>query len=220
MSLLKVLDKKGRVKGEVNLSDALTELEIRPWVLHRAVVTEEANRRQGTHAVKNRATVRGGGRKPWRQKKTGRARQGSIRAPHWRHGAVAHGPRPRDYEKHLNKRERRLAMKMAFASRVKAGDVVVLDGLKFDKPKTKAALEILQNLSLADARVLVILPEIDEVVLRSFRNLPNVEVRTAPWRGKEKVQTQPFSARDLLVAEKVLIEKEALRRIEEVWSEI
>ncbi|MCL6623992.1 MAG: 50S ribosomal protein L4, partial [Fimbriimonadales bacterium] len=138
MSVLKVLDTKGKVKGEVSLSDAVTETEIRPWVLHRAVVTEEANRRQGTHSVKNRATIRGGGRKPWRQKKTGRARQGSIWAPHWRHGAVAHGPRPRDYDLDLNKKERRLALRMAFASRVKSGDVVVVDSLTFDKPRTKS----------------------------------------------------------------------------------
>ncbi len=219
MAVLKVLDGKGKVKGEVSLSEVVTDVEVRPWVLHRAVVTEEANQRQGTHSVKNRATIRGGGRKPWRQKKTGRARQGSIRAPHWRHGAVAHGPQPRDYEKGLNKKEKRLALRMAFAARMKAGDVVVIDSLKFDQPKTKLAVEVLENLNLAGEKVLVILPEIDEVVLKSFRNLANVEVRTAPWRGEEgeKVRAQPFSVRDLLVAEKVLVVKDALKRIEEAW---
>ncbi|HWP31709.1 MAG TPA: 50S ribosomal protein L4 [Fimbriimonadales bacterium] len=219
---LKVLDSKGKEKGEITLGEAFAKSTPNKWLLHRVVVAEEANQRQGTHKVLTRAEVRGGGRKPWRQKKTGRARQGSIRAPHWRHGGVVHGPVVRSYAQKINKKEKRLALQEAFVAKVNSNDVVVVDEIRFEEPKTKKAVELLNNVGVNGARTLVILPEYDEMALLSFRNLPNVEVRTAPARPDEKgnaPRTQAFSTRDLLVARKIVVAKEALSRIQEAWSE-
>lgn len=223
---IQVVDASGKKKGTHKLSDALTDVRVLAPVLHRAVVAEQANKRQGTQSTKTRAEVRGGGRKPYRQKKTGRARQGSIRAPHYAHGGVTHAPKPRSYEQKVNRKERRLAILGALKSRFEAGDVIVVDSISFDAPKTKQAVQFLDSIGAVARRVLVVVPEVEDAVVRSFRNLRNdptrrVEVRTAPAsvsRGDERVRTQAFSARDVLLAHKIVITQDALKRIEEVWS--
>ncbi|MER3414035.1 MAG: 50S ribosomal protein L4 [Armatimonadota bacterium] len=223
---IQVVDASGKKKGTHKLSEALTEVRVLAPVLHRAVVAEQANKRQGTQSTKSRAEVRGGGRKPYRQKKTGRARQGSVRAPQYTHGGVTHAPKPRPYDQKVNRKERRLAILGALKSRFESGDVIVVDSISFDAPKTKQAVQLLDSVGATARRVLVVVPEVQEAVVRSFRNLRNdprrrVEVRTAPAsvsRGDERVRTQSFSARDVLVAHKIVITQEALKRIEEVWS--
>ncbi|MDQ2985933.1 MAG: 50S ribosomal protein L4 [Armatimonadota bacterium] len=201
--------------------------EAKVSTLHRVVVAEEANKRQGTQSVRTRGEARGGGRKPYKQKKTGRARQGSIRAPHYAHGGMAHAVKPRSYEQKVNRKERRLALKAAFTARVDDGDVIIIDTIAFDSPKTKSAIAMLEKAGAAAAkRVLVILPEYDEATYKCFRNLRNgddkkVEVRTAPASvkaGADAVKTQSFSTRDLLLAHKIVIAKAALKKIEEVWA--
>lgn len=223
---IQVVDASGKKKGTHKLSEALAAVPVLGSVLHRAVVAEQANHRQGTQSVKTRAEVRGGGRKPYRQKKTGRARQGSTRAPHYAHGGVVHAPKPRSYEQKVNRKERRLAILGALKSRLESGDVIVVDSIAFDSPKTKRAVQLLDSIGATARRVLVVVPEVEEAIVRSFRNLRNdpdrrVELRTAPAsvrRGDERVRTQAFSARDVLLAHKIVITQDALKRIEEVWS--
>lgn len=220
MAKLEIKNNSGKKVGEHDPNFA--EVKASNHVLHRAVVTEEANKRQGTQCAKTRSETRGGGRKPYRQKKTGNARQGSTRSPHYAHGAMALAVKPRDYEKKLNRKERRLAIVGALNAKIEEGNVAVADAIKFDAPKTKDAAATLKAFGLDGVRrVLVILHEYDEPTFKSFRNLPNVEVRTAPSKPGEDgaaAKTQSFSARDLLVAHKILIAKDALARIEEVWS--
>lgn len=201
--------------------------EAKVSTLHRVVIAEEANKRQGTQSAKTRSETRGGGRKPYKQKKTGRARQGSIRAPHYAHGGMAHAVKPRSYEHKVNKKERRLALKAALTARIDEGDVIMVDAIAFDTPKTKAAVAFLEKAGIAAAkRVLIILPEYDEATYKCFRNLRNgeatkIEVRTAPANvkaGADAVKTQSFSTRDLLVAHKIVMAKDALKKIEEAWA--
>ena len=181
-------------------------------------MTEEANRRQGTQKTKTRSEVAGGGRKPYKQKKTGNARQGSTRSPQYAHGAMALAIMPRDYTKGFNKKERRAAILGALNAQVAAGNVVVADKILFTAPKTKDASAFLKALGVADAkRVLVVTGSFDEVTYKCFRNLSNVEVRTAPSR-EEGAKTNTFSARDVLVAHKIVIAKDALDAIEAVWG--
>jgi large subunit ribosomal protein L4 len=225
MAKIDIKSKEGKTVGSYEPGAALTEAKAPVAVVHRAVVAEEANKRQGTQAAKTRSEVRGGGRKPYRQKKTGRARQGSIRAPHYAHGGMALAVKPRDYDKKVNKKERRIALLGALAAKIEAGHVTVVDSITFSEPKTKQAIEMLKALELSDARrLLVVLPQYDEITLKSFRNLSNVVVRTAPasgngeGEGKESAKTAVFSTRDLMVAHKILIVQDALAKIEEVWA--
>ncbi len=219
MASLKVLNKAGKSAGEIKIGEALASAKASAPAMYRAVIAEEANNRQGTQKAKTRAEVRGGGRKPYRQKKTGRARQGSIRAPHYYHGGVVFAPTPRDYSQKVNKKERRLAILGSLAARIESGDVIVVDSIQFGAPKTKEAFELLKNVGADEAkRVLVILPEHDKTCWLSFRNLPNVKVRTAPSKGDGKGAAVGFSARDLLVAHKIVIAKDALDAIQEAWT--
>ncbi|MFI5385491.1 MAG: 50S ribosomal protein L4 [Fimbriimonadales bacterium] len=216
---LEVIGKDGKAAGKVNLSEKLTGATASRTTLHRAVVAEEANARQGTQKAKTRSETRGGGRKPYKQKKTGNARQGTIRAPQWAHGGMALAVEPRDYTKKVNKKERRAALLTAFAAHIEAGNVIVADTLTFAEPKTKQAHDLLKAHGLSDVRrVLVVLPAYDAATHKSFRNLPNVTVRTAPTSSKEE-KAQAFSTRDVLVAHKILIAKDALAKIEEVWAQ-
>lgn len=216
MAELEIKDSKGKSVGKHKLAEPIAAVEVGSAVMHRAVVAEQANSRQGTHSTKTRSEARGGGRKPYKQKKTGNARQGTIRAPHYAHGGVALGPKPRDYTKGLNKKERRLAIIGAFSTKANAGDVVVTKEIAFKDIRTKNAAELLKGLELDTVkRVLIILPEYDETVLKSFRNIPNVEVRTAPSRDGKAAA---FSTRDLLVAHKILVTEDAIKKIEEVWT--
>jgi large subunit ribosomal protein L4 len=194
----------------------LKALEVDANLLHRVVVAEEANARQGTQSAKTRSETRGGGRKPYKQKKTGNARQGTIRAPHYAHGGMALAVKPRDYTKKVNKKERLLATAQALADKVQSGDVVVCDKIAFAAPSTKAALQLLEANGIADAkRVLVLVAEHDETALKCFRNLARVELRTVPTsEGKG----EGFSTRDLVVAHKVLLDKPALAALEARYS--
>ncbi len=222
MAAIEIKDKAGKKVGSHDLSAALTTIGASHTTIHRTVVAEEANSRQGTQSAKTRSETRGGGRKPYKQKKTGNARQGTIRAPHYAHGGMALAVKPRDYSKKVNRQERRAAILSALAMHFEAGNVVVVDKIAFAAPKTKDAVAFLEALGLGETkRVLVVLPEVNDTVAKSFRNIPSVTLRTAPASVKgdaEAVKTQAFSARDVLVAHKIVVAKDALSRIEEVWA--
>lgn len=218
MAELEIKNKEGKKAGKATLSESLTT-KASANLLHRAVVTEEANSRQGTQKTKTRSEVKGGGKKPYKQKKTGNARQGTTRAPQYAHGGMALAITPRSYEKKLNRKERRAAILGALAEKVEAGSVMVVDSISFTEPRTKNGVGLLKSMGLSDVRrVLVILPAHDEVTLKCFRNLPNVEVRTAPSNKGDEAKSATFSTRDVLVAHKILIAKDALARVEEAWS--
>lgn len=216
MSQVEVKNQEGKVVGTRELSKSVAGMAVDRAVIHRAVVAEMANARQGTQSAKTRSEARGGGRKPYRQKKTGNARQGTIRAPQYAHGGMALAVKPRDYTKKINKKERRAALSGALAAKWEAGDVVVVDAISFGEVKTKLAVHFLKALGLdTTKRVLVVLAEYDPDALKCFRNLPNVEVRTAPSKDGK---SQAFSTRDLLIAHKVVFTQDALARVEEVWT--
>ena len=172
MAEIQVIGKDGKSVGKHEISQAIAEAKVNQVTAHRAVVAEEANSRQGSQSALTRAEVRGGGRKPYRQKKTGNARQGTISAPHYRHGGVAFAAKPRDYEKKINKKERRAALLGALAAHLEAGNVSVVDSIAFAEPKTKDAVAMLAALGLTgQRRVLVVLPQYDQVTHKCFRNL-------------------------------------------------
>ena len=224
MPTLKVFDNSGKEAGELKLSDDVfapgttktrlvngEEIEFQRNLgsnIHQAVLAEEANRRQGTHKVKTRGEVRGGGRKPYRQKKTGRARQGSIRSPIWPGGGTVFGPEPRSHAHGLNRKVRRLALRTALGDKIAGGIVVAVDGIKFDRFKTSDAVEFLKAHDGEGRRTLVLLAEHNPFAVRSFRNLQNVELRTSP----------DISARDIVIARRIIADKAALQRLEELWS--
>jgi len=219
MADLEVKSIQGKVVGKQALPKSIAEAAPLMSVLHRAVVAEEANTRQGTQSALTRSEVRGGGRKPYKQKKTGNARQGTIRAPHYAHGGMAFAVKPRDYEKKINRKERRGAILGALHAQITAENVITVDQLVFAEAKTKHAVEFLKAFGLDTVRrVLIILPTYDEATYRCFRNLPNVVVRTAPAAKGDETKTVAFSTRDILIAHKVVIAQDALTRIEEVWS--
>jgi len=218
MANLEVKSTAGKKVGTHTLSEAIAKVKPDASVVHRTVVAEEANSRQGTQSAKTRSEVRGGGRKPYKQKKTGNARQGTIRAPHFTHGGMALAVKPRDYDKKVNKKERRAAILGVLNAKIDSGDVQVADKIAFAAAKTKDAAAFLAAFGVAGAkRVLVILPAIDDVTYRSFRNLPNVVVKTAPSTSAE-AKTDVFSARDLAIAHKIVVAQDALKQIEEVWA--
>ena len=218
MADIKIVRPDGQDAGTHTLSDKLANATAKLVTTHRAVVAEEANKRQGTQKTKTRSEARGGGRKPYKQKKTGNARQGTIRAPQYAHGGMALALTPRSYEKKVNKKEKRAAILGALSVHFEAGNVQVVDAINFAAPRTKDALALLKGLGLENQRrVLVILPEVDDATYKSFRNLKNVEVRTAP-STEAGAKTSAFSTRDVLVAQKIVVAQEALARIEEVWA--
>ena len=196
----------GEQVGEVELNDAIFGIEPNEPVLHDAVVMQLANQRQGTHDTKTRAEVRGGGRKPWRQKGTGRARAGSTRSPIWRSGGVVFGPHPRDYSYSLPKKVRRLALKSALSSKVLDNDIIVLDGLTMDAPKTKEMSRILGNLK-AD-KALVVTADRDVNVEKSARNI----------EGVKPLKAEGVNVYDLLKYTKLVITKDAVAKIDEVLA--
>ena len=219
MADIKIVRPDGQDAGTHTLSDKLANATAKLVTTHRAVVAEEANKRQGTQKTKTRSETRGGGRKPYKQKKTGNARQGSIRSPQYAHGGMALALTPRDYDKKVNKKEKRAAILGALSAQIEAGNVTVVETIAFAAPKTKDAIALLTAAGVAkdQRRVLVILPQVDDVTYRSFRNLPNVEVRTAP-STEAGAKTNAFSTRDLLLAQRIVVAKDALARIEEVWA--
>jgi large subunit ribosomal protein L4 len=223
MAKIEVTDKSGEKVGSVEISAKLAGASVHKISIHRAVVSEESHKRQGTQSAKTRSEVRGGGRKPYKQKKTGNARQGSINSPHYRHGGMAMAVKPREYDKKVNRKERRAAILAALSQQIEGGHVRVVDTIAFAEPKTKEAVAFLSALGLKDQpRVLVITPAYDETTYKCFRNLPNVTVRTAPAgkteEGVEATKTNAFSTRDVLVAQRIVIARDALARIEEVWA--
>ena len=176
MATIEVLDLTGKKVGSEELPAEVFGAEVKPALMHQVVVAGAASQRAGTHSTKTRAEVRGGGRKPWRQKGTGRARAGSIRAPQWSGGGVAHGPTPRDHTQRVNKKMRRAALRSALSAQARDGKLMVIDALELEEPRTKLAVEALTALGVADRKVLLVLPEPDAILERAFRNLPNVLV--------------------------------------------
>ncbi len=216
MAELEIKNSQGKVVGKHKVAEPIVAIGPIKSVLHRMIVAEQANARQGTHSAKTRSEAQGGGRKPYRQKKTGNARQGTIRAPHYAHGGMAFAIKPRDYTRKVNKKERRLATVSAFSTRLMDGDIQLADKISFGEPKTKAANDLLKAHGLDRVkRVLIVLADNDPTVVKSFRNIQNVEVRTAP--GKEGTASA-FSTRDLLVAHKILMSRAALEKTEEAWA--
>ena len=174
MPTVDIYNVDGKVVGSMDLNESVFGAEVRPDVMHEVVVNYLANQRQGTQSTKTRTEVRGGGIKPWRQKGTGRARQGSIRAPQWVGGGVALGPKPRDYRYTLNKKVRRLALKSALSSKVQDNEIIVLDALSCDEIKTKQITNLLKNLNVNE-KALIVLPENDKNIVLSARNIKGVD---------------------------------------------
>jgi large subunit ribosomal protein L4 len=173
---IEIKDINNKVKGTMDLAGAVFASEASDSVVHASVINFLANQRQGTHATKTRGLVSGGGKKPWKQKHTGRARQGSIRAPQWRGGGIVFGPQPRDYSSRLPKQMRRVALFKALSMKLADGQVALLDSLSLDKPRTKDMIRVLANLGLSDKSVLIVLPENDSNIIFSSRNIPGVAV--------------------------------------------
>ena len=195
----------GEKVGEYALSEAVFGIEPNTAVMHAAVVNYLANQRQGTQSTLTRSEVRGGGRKPWRQKGTGHARQGSIRAPQWTHGGIALGPKPRSYRYTLNKKVRRLAMKSALSSKVLDNTLLVLDNITMENYKTKDMIKMLDAVN-AEKKALIVMPEVDQKVIKSAANIPGVKTTTA-----SSVNTY-----DVVNADKMIISLEAAKKLEEV----
>ncbi len=198
-----VYNVQGEQVSETELRDDIFAVVVNKALMHQALLRQLANARLGTHKAKSRGEVRGGGRKPWRQKGTGRARQGSIRAPHWRGGGTVFGPTPRSYEQKMPRKMRRQALRSALSVKASGAQVMVLDALDMSEPKTKEVLGILQNLGI-DSSALILLPQRDEAILRSVRNLP--EVRT--------LVAQYLNVRDLLKYDYILVPLASLEVIE------
>jgi large subunit ribosomal protein L4 len=197
----------GAQVGEIELAESVFGIEPNKYVLHDAIVMQQASLRQGTHKVKGRSEVRGGGRKPWKQKGTGRARQGSIRAPQWKGGGVVFGPTPRSYAYKLPKKVRRLAIRSALSSKVIANEIIVLDQLTMNQPKTKEFVGILKNLNV-DRKALVVSASFDEQVALSARNIPGIKF----------VAADGINVLDVIGYDKLIITKEAVEKVEEVLA--
>jgi len=197
----------GAQVGEIELLDTVFGIEPNTHVLHSAVVLQQASLRAGTHKTKGRSEVRGGGRKPWRQKGTGRARQGSIRAPQWKGGGIVFGPTPRSYGFKLPKKVRRLAIKSALSAKVIDQDIIVLDALSVAAPKTKEFKAILDNLKV-ERKALVVTADYDDNVALSVRNLPNAKF----------VSADSINVLDVLGYDKLIITQDAARKVEEVFA--
>ncbi len=207
MATVSTFDMTGKQTGTMDLADAVFGITPNATVLHSAVVNYLANQRQGTQSTLTRAEVRGGGKKPWRQKGTGHARQGSIRAPQWTHGGIALGPKPRSYNYVLPKKVRRLALKSAFSSKVLAGEMLVLDSLSMDEIKTKTVVTMLGALN-AGKKVLIVLPEKNNNVVLSARNIPGVKT----------AQVNTLNVYDVLNCDTFIVVKDAVAQIEEVYA--
>ena len=207
MSAIKVLNMAGAEVGTVELNDSIFGVEPNTAVVHEVVKNHLANCRQGTQSALTRAEVSGGGKKPWRQKGTGHARQGSTRAPQWTHGGIVFAPKPRSYSYVLNKKVKRLAMKSALSAKAAAGEIIVIDRIKMDSIKTKDFRAFL-NAVKADGKSLVVTPAKDEIVVKSARNIPGVETSMANL----------INVYDILKAKYLVLDKEALTVIEEVFA--
>ena len=201
-----ILNLNGEKIEDIKLDENIFGIEPNKNVLYDAIILARASLRQGTHSTKTRAEVSGGGRKPWRQKGTGHARQGSIRAVQWRGGGIAFGPTPRDYSKKMNRKERRLALKSALT--VKAEDMIIVNELKLATPKTKDMLNLLKGLNLDKVKTLIIVKELDENIILASRNLSNIAL----------ISADEINVLDLIAADKILVTKDAINQIEEVLA--
>ena len=206
MPNMKVMDMTGKEVGEITLSDAVFGAEVNAAVLHLAVRQYLANQRQGTQSTKTRTEVSGGGRKPWRQKGTGRARQGSTRSPQWTHGGVVFAPKPRDYTQSIPRKMKRLALKCALSAKVSAGELVVLDELKLSQPKTREMAAVMK--ALGAEKALVVLKEKDESVLRASGNIQALKL----------AYVNTINVYDILKYDKLVILQAALPKVEEVYA--
>ncbi|MDD3027469.1 MAG: 50S ribosomal protein L4 [Erysipelotrichaceae bacterium] len=202
---VKVLNQQGVEVKDIELNEAVFNIEPNNQAIFDMVLLQRASLRQGTHKVKNRTEVAGGGKKPWRQKGTGRARQGSIRAPQWRGGGVVFGPTPRSYTFKLNRKVRRLALKSALSTKVKDAEFMVIDGISFEAPKTKDMVKVLENLQ-APAKTLIVVDQIDENVARSANNIPGLKILDA----------KRVNVYDVLNSNQLIMTEAAIKAVEEV----
>lgn len=207
MAKLSVLDMEGKKVSDIELNDGIFAIEPNMSAMHLVVVNYLANQRQGTQSTLTRSEVSGGGKKPWRQKGTGRARQGSTRAPQWYHGGIALGPKPRDYGFSINKKVRRLAMKSALSSKVAADEMIVLDSLELDAIKTKDVVAVLSAIG-AGKKTLIVLPEKNDVIYKSARNIAGVKTTLV----------STLNVYDILNCDKIVVLKDAASKIEEVYA--
>lgn len=207
MAQVSVFDMAGKEVSTLSLNDAVFGISPNKEVMHAAVVNYLANQRQGTQSTLTRTEVSGGGRKPWRQKGTGHARQGSTRSPQWRHGGVALGPKPRSYRYTLNKKVKRLAMKSALSAKVQGGEMLVLDGLRLDEFKTKTMIKMFEALRV-DKKALLVLDSVDKHVIKSASNIPGIKT----------AQVNTLSVYDILNHDKFIVVKDAVAKIEEVYA--
>lgn len=206
MPTVDLYNREGQKVGDISLSENIFGVEVNENVLHQVVVAQLANKRQGTQSAKTRSEVSGGGKKPWRQKGTGRARQGSIRAPQWIHGGVVFAPKPRDYRMSIPKSMRRVAMKSALTSKVNENSMVVLEDLQLDTPKTKEIVKMLNGVSAKKA--LIVVSESNQVVYKSTRNI----------EGTTVVPVNNLNVYDILKYETLIVVKDAVSKIEEVYA--
>ena len=202
-----VYNMDGKQVGEVELSEAVFGIEPNESVVHDVVKNHLANCRQGTQSALTRAEVSGGGKKPWRQKGTGHARQGSTRAPQWTHGGIALGPKPRSYSYRLNKKYRRLALKSALSAKAQAGEIIVIENLKLDAIKTRDFAAFLKAIDVS-GKALVVTPEVSENIVKSARNIPGVTTTTATI----------LNVYDILNAGKFIVDRDAVAKIQEVFA--
>ena len=207
MPSIAVVDMEGKKVGTVDLSDSVFGIEPNAAVMHQVVLSYLAAQRQGTQSALTRAEVSGGGRKPWRQKGTGRARQGSTRAPQWTHGGIVFAPKPRDYRFTVNKKERRLALKSALSVKAAANEIIVVDAITTDEYKTKKMVAMLKAIE-SEKKTLIVLPEVDNKVIKSASNIPGVKT----------AQVNTINVYDILNADKLVIAKDAVSKIEEVYA--
>lgn len=207
MPEIKVLDMSGKEVGTVNLSDEIFGIVPNKTVMHDVVVNHLANKRQGTQSALTRSEVSGGGRKPWRQKGTGHARQGSIRAPQWRHGGIVFAPKPRSYRYTINRKVKRLAMKSAFSSKFSENQIVVIDNISLEEYRTKNICNMLSAVGV-EGKALIVLPEVNDKVIKSSRNIEGVKTS----------QVGTLNVYDILNAGKLVIAKNCISKIEEVYA--
>ena len=207
MATVSTYDMTGKQTGTMELADAIFGITPNQAVLHSAVVNYLANQRQGTQSTLTRAEVRGGGKKPWRQKGTGHARQGSTRAPQWTHGGIVFAPKPRDYSKSVPRKVKRLAMKCALSSKVFGNEMIVLDALKVENPKTKEMVKILSAIG-ADKKTLLVMPGKDEIITRVSNNIPGLKLACV----------NTINVLDIMNCDKLVVVKDAVAQIEEVYA--
>lgn len=208
MANVSVFNMEGNEVGTMELNDAIFGAKVNEHLVHLAVVSQLANKRQGTQKAKTRSEVSGGGRKPWKQKGTGNARQGSIRATQWRGGGIVFGPTPRSYSKKQNKKERRLALTSALGYKVIDKELLIVDDIKFETNKTKEMMQFLTNLNVVNDKVLIVLEDLDENICLSSRNMGNVKV----------IRTDEINTLDVITADKMIITEKALTKLEEALS--